>query len=87
MRPAVVLLDSGDEDFVTAPVTSRPRISEFDMAVQQWRQAGLITASTIRAHKLTVLSKDEILRRLGELAESDRTALADLLRQIFSLGS
>jgi mRNA-degrading endonuclease toxin of MazEF toxin-antitoxin module len=47
VRVAVVLLDSGDEDFVAAPVTSRPRISEFDVTVQQWRQAGLNTASTI----------------------------------------
>jgi len=54
---------------------------------QRWRQAGLNTASTIRAHKLTVLAKAEILRRLGELAEFDRTALADVLRRVFSLGS
>ena len=27
VRPAAVLLDSGDDDFVAAPVTSRPRVS------------------------------------------------------------
>jgi mRNA interferase MazF len=85
LRPAVVLLDSGDDDFVGAPITSRPRVSDFDLAIQQWRQAGLNTASTIRAHKLTVLAKQEIVRRLGELAESDRSALAEILRRAFSL--
>jgi mRNA interferase MazF len=83
LRPAAVLLDSGDDDFVAAPVTSRSRASDFDVPIQQWREAGLNTASTIRVHKLTVLAKDEIIRRLGELAVVDRTALAEVLRRAF----
>src|ERR1035438_796218 len=75
LRPAAVLLDSGDDDFVAAPVTSRSRVSDFDVPIHQWREAGLNTASTIRVHKLTVLAKDEIVRRLGELAAADRAAL------------
>jgi len=27
VRPALVLLDTGDDDFVAAPVTSEPRLS------------------------------------------------------------
>jgi predicted transcriptional regulator len=46
---------------------------------------GLNTASTVRVHKLTVLAKDEVVRRLGELAEPDRTALIVVLRRAFSL--
>jgi hypothetical protein len=42
-------------------------------------------ASAIRVHKLTVLAKDDIVRRLGELAVADRTALAEVLRRAFSL--
>jgi mRNA interferase MazF len=87
LRPAVVLLDSGDADFVGAPITSRPQSSEFDISIREWREAGLNTASTIRAHKLTVLSKVEVMRRLGDLAESDRTALAAALRHALSMGS
>jgi hypothetical protein len=30
LRPAVVLLDSADDDFVAAPITSRLRVSDFD---------------------------------------------------------
>jgi mRNA-degrading endonuclease toxin of MazEF toxin-antitoxin module len=85
LRPAAFLLDSGDDDFVAAPVTSRFRASDFDVPIQQWREAGLNTASTIRVHKLTVLAKDEIVRRLGELAVVDRTALAEVLRRAFSV--
>lgn len=48
VRPAVVLLDSGDDDFVAAPVTSQARNSEYDLAIQDWRGAGLNVASHIR---------------------------------------
>jgi hypothetical protein len=45
----------------------------------------LNTASTIRVHKLTVLAKGEIMRRLGELAATDRAALAEVLRPAFAM--
>ena len=85
VRPALVLLDAGDDDFVAAPVTSQPRHSDFDLPIRQWQEVGLNVASTVRVHKLTVLAKDEIVRRLGELTASDRTALAVVLRRAFSL--
>jgi mRNA-degrading endonuclease toxin of MazEF toxin-antitoxin module len=85
LRPAVVLLDSADDDFVAAPITSRLRVSDFDLPIHQWREAGLNTPSMIRVHKLTVLPKDEIVRRLGELALADRSSLTEVLRRAFSL--
>ena len=85
LHPAAVLLDSGDDDFVVAPVTSCSRVSDFDVPIHQWREAGLNTASTIRVHKLAVLARDEIVRRLGELASAGRTALTKVLRRAFSL--
>jgi mRNA-degrading endonuclease toxin of MazEF toxin-antitoxin module len=85
VRPASVLLESADDDFVAAPITSSRRVSGFDVPILQWREAGLNTASTIRVHKLTVLAKDEIVRRLGELADADRIALSEVLRRAVSL--
>ena len=84
VRPAVVLLDSGDDDFLAAPITSHSRDTPFDLPISGWRAAGLNTDSTIRVHKLTVFSKNEIARRLGQLTESDRSALAKILRHTFS---
>jgi mRNA-degrading endonuclease toxin of MazEF toxin-antitoxin module len=81
----VVLLDSADEDFVAAPITSRARVTDFDVPIREWREAGLNIPSTIRADKLTVLAKDGIVRRLGELVGPDRTALREVLRRAFSL--
>jgi len=65
-----------------------PPVSEFPTSIwpiHQWREAGLNTASVIRVHKLTVLRKDEIVRRLGELVTADRTALTEVLRRVFLL--
>ena len=83
IRPAIVLLDTGDDDFVAAPVTSRPRLSEYDFPVQEWKIAGLNVVSFIRVHKLTVLAKSGILRQLGSLTKPDRDALVHLLARAF----
>ena len=85
LRPCVVLLDTADADFVGAPITSRPRASDFDLPIQQWREAGLNVFSTVRVHELTVLSKFVEVRRIGELTTNDRTALAESLRRAFAL--
>ena len=34
IRPALVLLDKGDDDFVAAPVTSQARLSEYDLLIE-----------------------------------------------------
>ncbi|MGA3205018.1 MAG: type II toxin-antitoxin system PemK/MazF family toxin [Bryobacteraceae bacterium] len=83
VRPAIVLLDAGDADFVAAPVTSRPRLSEYDLPVEQWKEAGLNVPSFIRIHKLTVLPKSGIVRQLGSLTKSDRDALTRILARAF----
>jgi mRNA interferase MazF len=85
VRPALVLLDTGDDDFVAAPITSKPRVSSFDLPLQHWAEAGLNTASTVRIHKLTVLAKQEVVRRIGSLTEPDRVAVAQVLARAFAL--
>ena len=83
IRPALVLLDSGDDDFIAAPITSRPIVSEHDLALVRWTAAGLNVASSVRIHKLTVLSKADVARRLGSLAEVDRESLIEALCRSF----
>lgn len=83
IRPAVVLVDTGDDDVVAAPVTSHPPRVAYDLAIRDWQQAGLNVPSYIRIHKLTVLPKTAIARRIGRLAETDQRSLSDLLYQVF----
>lgn len=56
VRPAMVLLDSGDDDFVAAPITSQPKTDDFDLKMTNWSAAGLDVPFTVRVHKLTALS-------------------------------
>jgi mRNA interferase MazF len=73
IRPALVLVDTGDEDCVAAPITSQIRPAEFDFVVTDWQAAGLNVPSMVPVHKLTVLAKTEIVRRLGVCSSPDRT--------------
>ena len=86
IRPALVLLDTGDDDFVAAPITSQLRLSDYDLAIEDWRVAGLNVASSVRVHKLTVLAKAEIVRSLGHLSDTDRQSLLSMLCGVFCPG-
>jgi len=83
VRPAVVLFDSGDDDFMAAPITSRRREIEYDLESRSWRAAGLNVPSFIRVHKLTVLAKSAVRRNLNRLADSDCQALRRVLARMF----
>ena len=83
VRPALVILDTGDDDFVAAPITSQSRLSEYDVAIEHWRAAGLNVASTVRVHKLTVPGKGDLVRHLGLLSDTDCASLLAVLCQTF----
>ena len=77
--PVVVVLDSGDNDFVGAPITSRAARSEFDVAISEWAAARLNVPSWIRVDKVAVLAKVSIVRRLGNLIKLDQESLRSTL--------
>ena len=85
VRPAVVVLDSGDDDFVGAPITSRGRHSEFDLTISDWQAAGLNVPSIARLHKLGVLSKTDILHPLDRLSDVDLGQFVELLCRAYCL--
>jgi len=78
-RPALVLLDTGDEDVVLARVTTQPCSTRFDVAISDWQGAGLIAPSTIRLHKVATIEKRLVKRRLGRLQDPDRSAVWSVL--------
>jgi mRNA interferase MazF len=83
IRPAVVVLDTGDDDFVVAPVTSRARDSNFDLALADWQGAGLNVRSTVRMHKVAVLARSHLVRVLGRLSPDDAKKCERLLCHAF----
>ena len=83
IRPVLVLLDTGDDDFVGAPVTSQSRSSDCDLALADWKAAGLNVPSLARVHKLTVLPKADVVRKLGSCSAYDHDAMVRVLCQAF----
>ncbi len=79
VRPAIVVLDTGDDDFVAIPITSRARQDVWDLPVEKWLEAGLNVASWVRTHKATVQAKRDITRHLGSLASADAERLRALV--------
>jgi mRNA interferase MazF len=80
LRPALVILDTGDADLVVARITTQSSISPFDVVLMDWHGAGLLAPSTARLHKLATLEKSDIQRTLGSLQASDRQKIAASLR-------
>src|SRR5688572_29656075 len=62
-RPALVILDSGDADLLLARVTTQSYNTLYDVAITQWKQAGLLAPSVVRLHKLATLAKSRIQKR------------------------
>ena len=70
-RPALVLLDTGDEDIVVARITSQTTDASFDAELSDWRLAGLLLPSVVRLHKLVTVAKYLVKRRMGSLSPAD----------------
>lgn len=70
-RPALVLIDVGDNDVVVARITTQNTRARFDVEIKKWQEAGLKAASVIRLDKLVTLEKKLIDRKLGRLSVED----------------
>jgi len=44
-RPALILVDTGDEDVVVARITGHMARTEHDVNITQWRESGLVVPS------------------------------------------
>ncbi len=83
-RPALVLLDIGDNDVVVARVTTHRTRDKFDIEIKKWQEAGLRAPSIVRLHKLATLEKQLIDRKLGRLAEDDWKVVQRKLQELWS---
>jgi mRNA interferase MazF len=83
IRPAMIIVDTGDADVLVARVTTQSGQAEPDVPIKDWRAAGLLAPSTVRLHKLATLEKSLVHRRLGSVQVADRTAIAANLHRIY----
>jgi mRNA interferase MazF len=83
-RPALVLLDTGDEDIVVARVTSQVAQGPFDVEFVEWQGAGLLLPSVVRVHKVATLEKRLVERRLGTLTADDWARVQAVIQQLWT---
>ncbi|MBI5193866.1 MAG: type II toxin-antitoxin system PemK/MazF family toxin [Nitrospirae bacterium] len=84
-RPALVILDTGDEDIVLVPITTKERNGQGDYKLIDWNESGLLRESWVRLAKITSLSKDDILCSLGQLREYDQKEIIVLWQRLYKL--
>jgi mRNA interferase MazF len=80
-RPALVLLDTGDEDIVVARVTGQLSAAAHDVSLDEWQQAGLLLPSVVRLHKVATLQRKLVDKKLGRLTPGDWSRVVLTLRQ------
>ncbi|MEI7899353.1 MAG: type II toxin-antitoxin system PemK/MazF family toxin [bacterium] len=80
-RPALILLDTGDDDIVVARVTGQLSATSQDVTLDEWQQAGLLLPSVVRLHKVATLQRKLVDKKLGRLAPGDWSRIVLTLRQ------
>jgi mRNA interferase MazF len=81
-RPALVLLDTGDNDVVVVRITGQIQATSFDIELLDWQQAGLRLPSFVRVHKIATLEKQLAERQLGTLSLRDWQQVQATLQQL-----
>lgn len=71
LRPTLVLRDVGDDDIILALISSRAAQTAFDVAVSDWRRAGLNSASIVRVDKVHTIAKAWVRNQIGRLTPQD----------------
>ncbi len=82
-RPALVILDVGDDDIVLAPITTTKRKGRGDYKVKNWSESGLLLHSWVRLAKIACLGKIEINKQLGICSADDKKNLIVIWNKIY----
>ena len=83
-RPALALVDTGDEDIIVARITSQIVPTDFDIELVEWQRAGLLLRSYVRVHKVATLEKRLVERRLGRLTPNDWAKVQAKIQQLWT---
>lgn len=82
-RPALVVLDTGDDDIVLAPVTTTERKGKGDYKIKNWKQSGLLLDSWIRLAKIACLEKKDIRTQLGVISPSEKEKVVSIWNKLY----
>ena len=84
-RPALVVLDVGDDDIVVVPITSTERKGKGDYKIRNWSEAGLLLNSWVRLAKIVCLAKTDISRKFGSFSTTDKTSIVLIWNKLYKL--
>jgi mRNA interferase MazF len=82
-RPALVINDFEDGDIIVCRITSRLYQTTFDIALTNWKKAGLKLPSIARIHKIATLTKDMVELKMGEIHTTDKDKAKALISKLF----
>jgi mRNA interferase MazF len=83
-RPAMIILDTEDDDVIVSRITSKINSSKYDCEIKDWKKAGLLFPSSIRLHKIATIEKQIIERKLGAIQSNDLDKAAAILKKLFN---
>ncbi len=84
-RPALVIADTGDEDILVSRVTSEEPRDDHDVALDRWKDFGLLLPSTARISKMATLSKRLMVKKIGKIGSPERRKVRAALRSLLGL--
>jgi len=83
-RPALIIKDTNDGDVIVCRITSKLYNTEYDIALKNWDQYGLKLPSVIRVHKIASIEKDMIDVKLGDVSNSIKFEVGNIIKRILS---
>lgn len=83
-RPALVILDVGDDDCVLVPITTKERKGKGDFMITDWSLSGLLLKSCVRLAKIACLKKNDIIKASGTLSDHDRKIVLEVWNTLYS---
>src|SRR5215204_4748975 len=84
LRPSLVLRDVGDDNVILAQISSRTILPAFDVALTDWRQAGLVYPSVVCVDKLQTTAKTRVQGYLGTITPRDWAQVPTRVRRLWA---
>ena len=84
-RPALVINQDTDDDILLARITSKPKESDLDAKITDWKKSKLLLPSAAMLGKLTTLSIELVETKIGELTERDQSEVIAALERLLLL--
>ena len=82
-RPALIVLDIGDDDIVLAPITTTERKGKGDYKIKNWSESGLLLNSWVRLAKIACLAKNDISRKFGSFGATDEKNIVSIWNKLY----